>query len=152
MTAPSERKLTYKEYVARAMLIPNAGYAHLHHMIIISDQNNTVRYLDPDTLEELSLDKIANRYQNIDSYRQEIAAWVDADGAQLSVEEHRARAMLMGMFYGDKTHVYFPEDRNSGIRLDADTLKHITKAEVYRRMEAYNTLRGNLDKIRGEWF
>lgn len=60
---PQNRKLTYAEYVARAMLIPNAGYFRLSHLISVhvTDIKKMV-HLDPDTLEPVSADARLHRF------------------------------------------------------------------------------------------
>lgn len=58
------------------------------------------------------------------------------DGSKLTEEEHIARAMLMGMWYGNKAHMYYLRGKNGGTtkRLDADTLEPINKKQSAERM------------------
>lgn len=51
-------------------------------------------------------------------------------------EEHIARAMLMGGWYGDRAHIYYFRDGGEKVRrLDADTLEPLTSLQTYERIK-----------------
>jgi hypothetical protein len=57
----------------------------------------------------------------------------------LTVQEYRAKAALMGMWYGDKTNVYIEGEFGPERRYyDADTGEEISIEEVSRRMRQYH--------------
>lgn len=54
------------------------------------------------------------------------------------LEQYMAKAMLLGMWYGHKTHCFFDNDMGgSDIRIDADTLLPVTGVEAHRRLREY---------------
>ena len=66
----------------------------------------------------------------------------------LTVAEYRAKAALLGMWYGDKTNgfVHRPKDNGPYTFFDADTGEEIDNDEVRRRMKAFTKEHGNPKK------
>lgn len=72
---------------------------------------------------------------------------MDTNPVKLTHEEHHARAMLLGMWYADRCHMYINtrqgqsldslEPARKTIRLDADTLKPISSMTAYKRYEQW---------------
>lgn len=55
-------------------------------------------------------------------------------------DELEAKAALLGMWYGDKAHIFFQRDEEGGgmiVRLDADTLEPLTAAQVHERVKEH---------------
>lgn len=51
---------------------------------------------------------------------------------KLTSDEHRARAMLLGRWYADKSHTYFKRG-DAHPHIDADTLEPLKGGKVYER-------------------
>jgi hypothetical protein len=62
----------------------------------------------------------------------------------LTVAEYRAKAALLGMWYGDRTNV-FVQDKEDGFGqcfFDADTGEELDSTEVRRRMDVWRAENG----------